>query len=112
AESAGPEGGEPANAAPETDESEDAAAAVDERGEPDQSETSAEESAEESGTPAVEPAGRVIPGREPSITDSVSAQGYTIVPADDEELSGITIIEENPGGSAGAIEIRRADEKD
>lgn len=116
AESAGPEGGEPANAAPETDESEDAAAAVDEQAEPDQSETSAEESAEESGTPAVEPAaeptGRVIPGREPSITDSVSAQGYTIVPADDEELSGITIIEENPGGSAGAIEIRRADDKD
>ncbi|WP_432211710.1 prolipoprotein diacylglyceryl transferase [Gordonia aichiensis] len=112
AESAGPEGGEPANAAPETDESEDAAAAVDEQAEPDQSETSAEESAEESGTPAVEPTGRVIPGREPSITDSVSAQGYTIVPADDEELSGITIIEENPGGSAGAIEIRRADDKD
>ncbi|MGB6246675.1 MAG: prolipoprotein diacylglyceryl transferase [Gordonia sp. (in: high G+C Gram-positive bacteria)] len=108
AESAGPEGGEPANAAPGTDESEHAAAAVDEQGEPDQSETSAEES----GNAAAEPTGRVIPGREPSITDSVSAQGYTIVPADDEELSGITIIEENPGGSAGAIEIRRADDKD
>ncbi|WP_083812567.1 prolipoprotein diacylglyceryl transferase [Gordonia neofelifaecis] len=57
-----------------------------------------------------EPEGRVIPGREPSISESVSAQGYTIVPADDEELSGITIIEQNPGGSAGTIEIRRADE--
>lgn len=62
--------------------------------------------------PVDEPAGRVIPGREPSIVDSVSSQGYTIVPADDEELGGISIVEENPGGSAGSIEIRRADSAD
>ncbi|MBM7367186.1 hypothetical protein JOC45_001879 [Gordonia hydrophobica] len=50
----------------------------------------------------------MIPGRDPSIVDSVSSQGYTIVRADDEELSGISIVEENPGGSAGSIEIRRS----
>lgn len=43
-----------------------------------------------------------------STTAAVPSQGYTIVPADDEELSSITIIEQNPGGSAGSIEIRRS----
>ncbi|MGB3303164.1 MAG: prolipoprotein diacylglyceryl transferase [Gordonia sp. (in: high G+C Gram-positive bacteria)] len=66
------------------------------------------ETAEPPAEPTPEPVHRVIPGKEPSITDSISDRGYTIVPADDEELSGITIIEQNPGGSAGAIEIRRA----
>ena len=60
-------------------------------------------------TASAESTGRVIPGREPSIVDSISSQGYTIVPADDEELGGISIVEQNPGGSAGSIEIRRAE---
>nr|WP_226995604.1 prolipoprotein diacylglyceryl transferase [Gordonia phthalatica] len=62
--------------------------------------------------PVDAPTGRVIPGREPAIVDSVSSQGYTVVPADDEELGGISIVEQNPGGSAGSIEIRRAETTD
>ncbi|WP_066163028.1 prolipoprotein diacylglyceryl transferase [Gordonia hydrophobica] len=74
----------------------------------DADEPAAEQADEPAEAAPEEPRGRVIPGRDPSIVDSVSSQGYTIVRADDEELSGISIVEENPGGSAGSIEIRRS----
>ncbi|KXT56263.1 prolipoprotein diacylglyceryl transferase [Gordonia sp. QH-12] len=98
--------------APEADSAE-AAVGADETDETetDAAETGAAETdAAETDAAGSQPEGTVVPGVEPSIAESTVEQGYTIVPADDEELSGITIIEQNPGGSAGSIEIRRSDD--
>ena len=73
--------------------------------EPAVEEPIAEESAVEESASTDDPA--EAESTEPTASSAPSL-GYTIVPADDEELSGITIIEQNPGGSAGSIEIRRS----